>query len=112
MRICCHDALVDIVCHASSQSHPGVLKEQWVSCEDHSCPGDVEHPDFQCGHPAYFDLAVHSTIQPSYISSTSSCAGVAAAAGDLAKDFKHQNAVEEGGCVPLVVVGVWSSFAL
>ena len=39
MRICHHDALVDIVCHALSQSHPGVLKEQWVPCEDHSHPG-------------------------------------------------------------------------
>ena len=28
MRIRRHDALVDIVCHALSQSHPGVLKEQ------------------------------------------------------------------------------------
>jgi len=47
MRIHRHDALVDIICHALFQSHPGVLKEQQVSCEDHSCPGDVYHPDFQ-----------------------------------------------------------------
>ena len=53
MRIRRHDALVDIVCHALSQSHPGVLKEQRVSCEDHSHPGDVYHPDIQYGHPAY-----------------------------------------------------------
>ena len=49
-----HDALVDIVCHALSQSHSGVLKEQRVSYEDNSRPGDVYHPDFQHGRPAYF----------------------------------------------------------
>ena len=47
MRIRCHDALVDIVHHALSQSHPGVLKEQRASCKDQSRPGDVYYPDFQ-----------------------------------------------------------------
>jgi len=46
MRIRRHDALVDIVCHTLSQSHPGVIKEQHVSCEDHSSPGDVYHRIF------------------------------------------------------------------
>ena len=46
MRIRHHDALVDIVCHALSQSHSGVLKEQRVSYEDNSRPGDVYHPIF------------------------------------------------------------------
>ena len=87
-----HDALVDIVCHALSQSHSGVLKER-VSYEDNSRPGDVYHPDFQHGHPAYFDVSVRSTTQPSHIS-FSSCAGVAAAAGEIAKDQRHQYAVE------------------
>jgi len=59
--------------------------------------------------PAFFDISVRSTTQPSYISSASTCAGVAAAAGelakDLAKDLRHQDAVEEAGCnfFPLVV---------
>ena len=62
------------------------------------------HPDFQHGHPANFDVSVHSTTQPSHISS-SSCAGVAAAAGELAKDQRHQDVVEEvgGDFVPFVV---------
>jgi len=81
MRIRHHDALVDIVSHALSQSHPGVLKEQRVSCEDHSRLGDVYHPDFQCGCPAFFDVSVCSTTQSSYISSASTCAGVAAGVG-------------------------------
>ena len=67
MRIRRHDGLVDIVCHALSQSHLGVLKKQRVSYEDHSCPGDVYHPDFQHGCPAYFDVPVHSTTQPSRV---------------------------------------------
>ena len=53
---------------------------------------------------------------PAHISFSSSCAGVAAAAGELAKDQRHQDAVEEAGCdfVPLVVetFGVWSPFVL
>ena len=61
MRIRHHDALVDIVCHALSKSHSGVLKEQHVSYEDNSHPDDVYHPDFQHGHPAYFDVSVRST---------------------------------------------------
>ena len=51
-----------------------------------------------------------------FISSASTCAGVAAAAGELAKDVRHQDAVEETGCdfIPLVVetFGVWSPFTL
>ena len=64
--------------------YSGVLKEQRVFYGDHSHPGDVYHPEFQYGHLTYFDVSVHSTTQPSHISS--SCAGVAAAAGELAKD--------------------------
>ena len=87
-----------------------------MNYEDKSRSGDVYHPDFQHGHPAYFDVSVHSTTQPSHISFSSSCAGVAAAAGELAKDHRHQDVGEEAGCdfVPLVVetFGVWSPFAL
>ena len=86
---------LEIICHTLSQSHSGVLKEQRVSYEDNSRPGDVYHPDFQHGRPAYFDVSVRSTTQPSHIS-FSSCGGVAAAAGELAKDQRHQDAVEEG----------------
>ena len=73
MRICRHiDTLADIVCHALSQSHPGVLKEQCVSCKDHSRPGNVYHLDFQYGQSAYFNLSVCSTTQPCNISYSSS----------------------------------------
>ena len=92
--MCIHQydtTLVDIVYHALSQSHPG-------SREFHSCPGDVCHPDFHHGRPTYFDISVCSTTQASPISSSSTCAGVAAAAEELTKDEKHQDVVEEVGC--------------
>ena len=103
--------LVDIVYHALSQSHPG-------SREFHSYPGDVYHPDFHHGHPTYFDISVCSTTQASPISSSSSCAGVAAAAEELAKDERHQDVVEETGChfLPLLLeclaCGLHSLFGL
>ena len=46
----------------------------------------------------YLDISVRSTTQASHISSSFSCAGVATAAGELAKDEKHRDAVEETGC--------------
>ena len=98
-----------------SQSLPGVLKEQWVSGDDHSYPGDVYHPNFQHSHPAYFEISVHTTTQASRIPSSPSCAGVVAAAGELAKHERHWDIVEDTGCdfIPLVVetYGVWSQFA-
>jgi len=116
MRIRHHDALVSILHHALLQDHPGVLKEQRASFNDNSRPGDIFHPDFQHGRPAYFDVSVRSTTQSYHISSSASCAGVAAAAGEVAKDTKHLAMVEKAGgdFIPLVVesFGVWTLFAL
>ena len=53
-----HDALVNIIYNALSQDHPGVLKEQRVSYDDGSRPGDVFHPD---GYSAFFDISECST---------------------------------------------------
>ena len=85
MRVCRNDSLVDIVYHALCQSHPG---EQRVSSDALSHPGDVYHPEFEHGHRTYFDLLAGSTTLASHISSSSSCAGVAATAGELAKDSR------------------------
>ena len=116
MRIHRHDALINIIYNALSQDHPGVLKEQRASYDDGLCPGDVFHPDFQHGRPAYFNVSIRCTTQPAFISSCASCAGVAAAAGEVAKDKKHLAAVEKVGSdfIPLVVetFGVWTPFAL
>jgi hypothetical protein len=32
-----------------------------------SRPGDVYHPDFDQGHPTYFDISVRNSLQASYI---------------------------------------------
>ena len=73
-------------------------------------------PDFKDGRSAFFDISVCSITQPSFISSSASCAGVAAVAGEVSKDEKHLAAVEKVGSdfIPLVVetFGVWTPFAL
>ena len=115
LRIQRHNALVSVVHHALLQDHPGVLPEQGIA-SDQSHPGDIYHPDFTLGHPAYFDLSVRYTTQPSFISSTASQAGVAAAAGEEAKDGRYLVSVNDhgGDFIPLVceTFGVWSPFAL
>ena len=92
MRIQRHDALVNIVYNALSQDHLGVLKEQRASYDDGSRPGDVFHSDYQHGCPVSFDTPVCSTTQPSFISSSASCAGVVAA-----MDEKNLVSVERVG---------------
>ena len=89
----CPINFVSIVHHALLQDHPGVLREQGIS-SDQSRPGDIYHPDFHLGHPAYFDLSVRSTTQSAVISSASSQAGVAAAVGEIAKDTQYQDIVK------------------
>ena len=115
LRIQRHDALVSIVHHALLQDHPGVLREQ-STASDQSRPGDIYHPDFTLGHPAYFDLSVRCTTQPSFISAAASKAGVAAAAGEEAKDDHYLETVNNHGgeFFPLVCesFGVWTPFAL
>ena len=68
------------------------------------------------GRPAYFDLSVRCTTQPVFISSAASQAGVAAAAGEEAKDNRYLDSVttDGGDFIPLVCesFGVWSPFAL
>jgi len=80
-------------------------------------PGDVFHLYFHHYHLVYFDISIRNTTQPSFIYSSVSWAGVAAAAaGEAAKDKKHLAAVEKvgSGFIPLVVetFGFWTPFAL
>jgi len=103
LHIQCHDALVNIIHHALLQEHPGVLREQGIA-SDQSHPGDIYHPEFILGHPAYFDVSVTCTAQPSFISSAASQAGVAAAVGEEAKDDHYLESVSDHGgkFIPLV----------
>ena len=115
LRIQRHNALVSVVHHALLQDHPGVLREQGIP-SDRSRPGDIYHPDFHLGRPAYFDLSVRSTTQSAVISSASSQAGVAAAVGEIAKDNQYRDIVNDNGgdFIPLVceTFGVWSPYVL
>jgi len=83
---------------------------------DQSRPGDIYHPDFALGRPAYFDLSVRYTTQPSFISSAASQAEVAAAAGEEVKDDHYLETINDNGgeFIPLVCesFGVWTPFAL
>ena len=60
--------------------------------------------------------SMYCIMQASHISASSSCARVAATAGELVKDSRHRDAIEEVECdfIPLVVetFGIWSPFAL
>jgi len=101
MRIRRHDALVNIVYNALAQDHPGVLKEQRASYGDGLHPGDVFHPDYQHGRPAYFNISVCSTTQPSLFPPLLHVL----VGGEVAKDKIHLAAVEKVGSdfIPLVV---------
>ena len=92
-----YDSLIGIVCHALSQGHPGVLKEKHVSCADHSHQRNVYYPSL------IFSMAVLLILMCQFVTllslTSSSCAGITAAARELAKDQRHQDAIE----VPLAV---------
>ena len=85
IRICCHDALVGILHHVLLQDHPGALKEQRASFDDSLGPGYI----------FLMSLSAALLSPLSYISSSASCAGVAAVAGEVAKDAKHLGMVEK-----------------
>ena len=111
MRIRQHDALCDVIYHALLQDNSGCKREQRCGSElDH--PGDVYHPDFLFGKPAYFDVTVRSPLQDSLLSQSAVTAGVAASRGEMEKDAHHEEAVLGAGgiFIPLAVelLGLWS----
>ena len=114
-RIKRHDALRDVLYHTLRQDNPNVLLEQKVSGDSGSRRGDIFHPEFDHGKATYFDVSVHSSLQPSNITRATHTAGVAAATGELLKDSQHQATVEASGgsFIPLVVesLGLWTPFA-
>ena len=116
LRIQRHDALRDIVYHALRMDNPGVRTEQRCQGDHLDRPGDIFHPDFQDGRPAYFDVTVRNTLQPAFLAEGAIRPGVAAEAGEAAKDLHHAAAVEQAGGVflPLAVesFGVWTPHSL
>ena len=104
LRIRRHDAICDVIWHALIQDNSGCKKEQRCSTDlDH--PGDVFHPDFQFGKPAYFDVSVRHPLQDSLLCLSAATAGVAAGCGEADKDSHHEASVRAAGdiFVPLVV---------
>ena len=79
-------------------------------------PGDINHPDFSDGHPAYFDVSVRNTPQPGNHNRASTDAVATAIAGEMEQDNKHAGSVEEvgGHFFPLVTetLGVWAPSSL
>jgi len=79
--------------------NPGVLCEQRFSGDNQSRPGDLYHPDFFQGRPAFFDVSVCNMLSPSVISHALVSAGAAAAVGEALKDKQHKNNVVVAGGV-------------
>ena len=113
MRIRRHDALCDVIYHALLQDNTGCRKEQRCAGSRLDRPGDVFHPDFVHGKPAYFDVTVRCPLQESLLGRSAVSAGVAAAKGEEDKDAHHDELVQAAGgvFVPLVVesLGLWSA---
>ena len=115
LRIRRHDAICDVIWHALVQDNSSCKKEQCCGTDlDH--PGDVFHPDFQFGRPAYFDVSVHHPLQDSLLCLSAATSGVAAGRGEADKDSHHEASVWAAGgiFVPLVVesLGLWSPNSL
>ena len=94
----------------------GTLREQKSSSENDSRPGDIYHPNFLYGRPAYFDVTVCNSFQPKFLAHSAYSAGFAALDGEIAKDCKYDSQVSVSGALfyPLAVesFGCWTSASL
>ena len=115
LRIKRHDAFCDIIWHTLLQDNKGAIKEQRCG-DNNNRPGDIFHPDFRFGKPAYFDVSVRGSLQPQYLSKAADHPGVAGEAGEIEKDEKHEDDVLAAGGLffPLVVesLGLWTPSSL
>ena len=107
-----HNALCDIIYFALLEDNSEVHREQGVSGESASRPGDVFHPDFHHGRPTYFDISERSALHAGAVTHSALSSGFAALRGEVEKDMQHRGLVEAAGGVffPLVVdnFGVWT----
>ena len=80
-------------------------REQRVSTESATRPGDVFHPDFCNGRPTYFDVSVRSALHSGVLTHSAITPGFAALKGEMEKDARHKELVEKAGgkFLPLVV---------
>ena len=111
-----HDALRDTIYNALLIDDKGTLLEQTFSSQNNNRPGDVYHPNFLFGRPAYIDLTIRNTVQLKFVANSANSAGSAAAEGELEKDLKYKEAVADSGALffPLAVemYGCWTPTSL
>ncbi|XP_062512057.1 uncharacterized protein LOC134187899 [Corticium candelabrum] len=111
-----HDALCEVVYNALLTDDSRCRREARCSSSNQTRPGDVYHPDFERGLPAYFDLSVRSSLQPSFLTQAASHPGAASDAGEMEKDERHHLNVSSTGSLfhPLVVetLGLWTAASL
>ena len=88
-----HNALCDIIWHALLIDNKAARREQTCSSNSKARPGDIFHSDFVDGRPAFFDAAVRNTVQAKYVGEAAEMTGAAARAGELEKDYKHEQSV-------------------
>ena len=111
-----HNALCDIIWHALLIDNKAARREQTCSGSSRARPGDIFHPDFADGRPAFFDITVRNTVQAKYVCEAAEMAGAAAMAGEMEKDYKHEDSVLKcgGQFFPLAVesFGFWTPTSL
>ena len=88
-----HDALRDAVFQPLLVHDKGTRREQRSSSENYSRPGDVYHPNFLFGRPAYSDVTVCNSFQQRFVSHSASNAGFATLEGEISKCMKHDTQV-------------------
>ena len=100
-----HNALCDIIWHALLIDNKAARREQTCSGSSRARPGDIFHPDFADGRPAFFDVTVRDTVQAKYVCEAAEMAGAATMAGEMEKDYKHEDLVLKygGQFLPLAV---------
>ena len=77
-----HDALCDVIFNTLLVDDCRCRSEQNCSRDSRKRPGNIFHPNFQHGLPAYFDVTVRNSLQPSYLVQAACYAGAAAQAGE------------------------------
>ena len=106
----------DVIFQALLVHDKGTRREQRPSSENYSRPGDVYHPNFLCGRPAYFDVTMCNSFQQRFVSHSASNAGFVALEGEISKCMKYNTQVFSSGALffPLAVelFGTWSDVSL
>ena len=97
LRIKCHNAISEVIWQALLVDNRDSKRKQKCEGESNNRPGDVFHPDFLEDRPAFFDVSVRNSMQPSYVSKAAIKPGAAAEAGEIEKDEKHDRVVTQAG---------------